>query len=239
MGHVVFAHSSVEAPVCRYLELDDCSGHGAGQILSDEERARAAQLRFAIDRQRFVAAHVALRYALAEQTGERAETLRFAHTAFGKPSLSGWTYVRFSLSHSQGLGLIAIGGRGPLGADVERLRPVPDALSLAARHFTRSENEALAALPAGDRDCAFLTCWTRKEACLKAIGLGLIVPTALFEVGLAPDCRGVEVPIAGRTLWLALRPAPLRMDSVGSLAEWRQTHARAGGAPRPVAEACA
>ena len=238
MGHVVFAHSSVEAPVCRYLELDDCSGHWAGRILSDEERARAAQFRFAIDRQRFVAAHIALRCALAEQTGERAETLRFSHTAFGKPSLSGWPHVRFSLSHSQGLGLIAIGGRGPLGADVERLRPVPDALALAARHFTLSENEALAALPSGERDRAFLTCWTRKEACLKAIGLGLIVPAESFEVGLAPDCRGVEVPVAGRMLWLALRPAPLRMDSVGSLAEWRQTHARAG-MPRPAAEACA
>jgi 4'-phosphopantetheinyl transferase len=235
MEHAAFALSSVEAPVCRYLDLDDCAGPGAALILSKEERARAGQFRFPADRQRFVAAHAALRYALAEQTGERADALRFTHSAFGKPSLSRWPRVHFSLSHCQGLGLIAIGGRGPLGVDVEQLRPVPDALALAATHFTRLENEALAALPADERERAFMTCWTRKEACLKAIGLGLIVPTERFEVGLAADCRSVEVPVAGRILWLVLQPAPSRMDSVGSVAEWRQTHTRAS-VPRGAME---
>lgn len=238
MGHAAFALSSVDAPVCRYLELDDCAGPGATLILSREEQARAGQFRFPLDRTRFVAAHAALRYALAEQTGGRADALRFTHSAFGKPSLLGWPRVHFSLSHSQGLGLIAIGGRGPLGVDVEQLRPVPDALALAATHFTRLENEALAALPADERDRAFLTCWTRKEACLKAIGLGLIVPPERFEVGLEADCRSVEVPVAGRILWLVLQPAPSRMDSLGSIAEWRQTHNRAS-VPRGATESVA
>jgi hypothetical protein len=107
------------------------------------------------------------------------------------------------------------------------LRPVPDAAALAAEHFTRREQEALAALPARDRDQAFLTCWTRKEACLKAIGVGLLLSPQSFEVGIAPDCRSVELPVAGRILWLVLGPAPARIDSVASLAEWRQTEARA------------
>lgn len=238
MGHAAFNLSSVDAPVCRYLDLDDCAGPGAALILSKDERARAGQFRFAVDRQRFVAAHAALRYALAEQTGERADALRFTHSAFGKPSLLGSPRVHFSLSHSQGLGLIAIGERGPLGADVEQLRAVPDALALAATHFTRLENEALRALPAHERDHAFLTCWTRKEACLKAIGLGLIVPPERFEVGLTADCRSVEVPVAGRILWLVLQSAPSRMDSVGSIAEWRQTHTRVS-APRGATESFA
>ncbi|MBT2332545.1 4'-phosphopantetheinyl transferase superfamily protein [Variovorax paradoxus] len=234
---VFFGLSSIEAPVCRYLDLDDCAGPEAERVLSDEERERAARLQFAADRRRYVAAHVALRHALAEQTGERAEALRFTRSAFGKPSLSGWPRVRFSLSHSQALGLIAIGGRGPLGVDVEQLRQVPDALELAEQNFTRCEYEALAALPAVERHRAFLTCWTRKEACLKAIGLGLIVPPNRFEVGLESDCRSVEVPVAGRILWLALQSAPARPDSVGSLAEWRQTHAHAI-APPPAMETC-
>jgi len=238
MGHAgFFGLCSVEAPVCRYVDLDEDAGPEAESILSDEERERAARLQFDADRRHYVAAHAALRRALAAHTGERAETLRFTHSAFGKPSLSGWHRVRFSLSHSRALGLIAVGERGPLGVDVEQLREVPDALELAAQHFTRSECEALEAVPDVERHRAFLTCWTRKEACLKAIGLGLIVPPECFEVGLASDCRSVEVPVAGRILWLALQPAPFRSDSVGALAEWRQTHVHASE-PRSATEMC-
>ena len=238
MGHAgFFGLSSVEAPVCRYLDLDDDAGPEAQEILSGEERERAARFQFEADRRHDVAAHAALRRALAAHTGERAEALRFTHSAFGKPSLAERHRVRFSLSHSRALGFYAIGGRGPLGVDVEQLRTVPDALELAERHFTRTEFDALAALPAVERHRAFLTCWTRKEACLKAIGLGLIVPPECFEVGLESDCRSIEVPVAGRILWLALQPAPYRSDSVGALAEWRQTHVHAS-VPQTAMEMC-
>jgi 4'-phosphopantetheinyl transferase len=219
---------SIDAPICRYVDLDGFTDLLPAQLLSAEECTRAASFRFPADRQRFVAAHIALRQALAEYTGLHHAALRLATGSFGKPSLSGHTRTQFSLSHSQGLALIAIGGRGPLGADVEQLRPMPDAAALAAEHFTRREQEALAALPAHERDQAFLTCWTRKEACLKAVGVGLLLSPQSFEVGVEPDCRSVELSVAGRILWLVLRPAPARMDCVGSLAEWRQTEARTG-----------
>lgn len=218
---------SIDAPVCRYVDLDSFTDLTPAQVLSEDECARAASLRFPVDRQRFVAAHLALRQALCEYTGLHSAALQLSIGSFGRPSLTGHTRTQFSLSHSQGLALIAIGGRGPLGADVELLRPVPDAALLAAEHFTRREQEALAALPAHERDKAFLTCWTRKEACLKAVGVGLLVSPRSIEVGLEPDCRSVELPVAGRIRWLVLQPAPARMDCVGSLAEWRQTEARA------------
>lgn len=237
------AHAlSIDAPVCRYVELDHFTDTLPAQVLSDEERARAESLRFPVDRQRFVAAHVALRQALCDYTGLPPAALTLATGAFGKPSLAGHPRTQFSLSHSQGLALIAIGGRGPLGADVELLRPMADAATLAAAHFTQREQDALAALPAHERDGAFLTCWTRKEACLKAIGVGLLMSSQSFEVGVVPDCRSVELPVAGRTLVLVLGPAPARPDSVGSLAEWRHTEARVqasgggfeGGPMRPL-----
>ncbi|QOF76278.1 4'-phosphopantetheinyl transferase family protein [Variovorax sp. 38R] len=233
---------TIDAPVCRYVELDSFTDTLPAQVLSDEERARAESLRFPVDRQRFVAAHVALRQALCDYTGLPPAALTLATGAFGKPSLAGHPRTQFSLSHSQGLALIAIGGRGPLGADVELLRPMPDAATLAAAHFTQREQDALAALPAHEHDHAFLTCWTRKEACLKAIGVGLLMSSQSFEVGVVPDCRSVELPVAGRTLVLVLGPAPARPDSVGSLAEWRHTEARVqasgggfeGGPMRPL-----
>jgi 4'-phosphopantetheinyl transferase len=218
---------SIDAPVCRYVDLDSFTDLPAEELLSEEERARAEGFRFELDRQRYVASHVALRQALSEYTGLHHAELHMSRGSFGKPSLTGHARTQFSLSHSQGLALIAIGGRGPLGADIELLRPVPDAAILAAEHFTRREQEALAALPAHERDHAFLTCWTRKEACLKAVGVGLLLSSQSFEVGLEPDRRSVELSVAGRILWLVLGPAPARMDCVGSLAEWRQTEARA------------
>jgi 4'-phosphopantetheinyl transferase len=221
---------SIDAPVCRYVDLDGFTDLLPAQLLSAEECTRAASFRFPADRQRFVAAHIALRQALAEYTGLHHAALQLATGSFGKPSLSGHTRTQFSLSHSRGLALIAIGGRGPLGADVELLRPVPDMAALAAEHFTQREQEALAALPAHERERAFLICWTRKEACLKAIGVGLLLSAQSFEVGVTPDCRSVELSVAGRILWLVLGPAPERLDCVGSLAEWRQTEARAGAA---------
>ncbi len=221
---------SIDAPVCRYVDLDGFTDLLPAQLLSAEECTRAASFRFPADRQRFVAAHIALRQALAEYTGLHHAALQLATGSFGKPSLSGHTRTQFSLSHSRGLALIAIGGRGPLGADVELLRPVPDMAALAAEHFTQREQEELAALPAHERERAFLICWTRKEACLKAIGVGLLLSAQSFEVGVTPDCRSVELSVAGRILWLVLGPAPERLDCVGSLAEWRQTEARAGAA---------
>lgn len=218
---------ALDAPVCQYVDLDEFTDLLPTQVLSRDELARAENFRFATDRQRFVAAHIALRQALAAHTGLRADALNFTVGSFGKPALPAPPRTQFSLSHSQGLALIAIGGRGPLGADVEQLRPVPDARALAAQHFTQRENAALAELPARERDHAFLTCWTRKEACLKAIGIGLLVPPCSFEVGLTPDCRSIELPVAGRILWLVLGPAPARMDCVGSVAEWRETQIRA------------
>ncbi len=212
---------SIDAPVCRYVDLDLRLDPDCERELSEEERVRASRLHFGIDRERFIAAHVALRRALAEQSALRADTLCLVCGPFGKPWMPERPRIRFSLSHSHALALIAVGTRGPLGADVEHLRPVPDALTLAERHFTPREYEALLALPAARRGLAFLTCWTRKEACLKAIGLGLRVRPDTVEVGLRPELRSVEVPLGGRILWLVVGPAPARPGSVASLAEWR------------------
>ena len=147
---------SIDVPLCLYVDLDRFAGLPSEQVLSDEERERAESFRSPLDRQRYVASHLALRQALSEYTGLQHAELHLSKGSFGKPSLTGHARTQFSLSHSQGLALIAIGGRGPLGADIELLRPVPDAAVLAAEHFTRREQEALAALPVHERDRAFL-----------------------------------------------------------------------------------
>jgi 4'-phosphopantetheinyl transferase len=57
---------------------------------------------------------------------------------------------------------------------------------MARRLFSRAENEAFRTVAPEQRDEAFLNCWTRKEALVKAVADGLSVPLHSFDVTLLP-----------------------------------------------------
>jgi 4'-phosphopantetheinyl transferase len=140
--------------------------------LSAEEQARCARLVAATAGARAAVARGLLRLLLAAYAEVAPHALRFAVRAQGKPYLTD-VGLRFNLAHSDDLAVVAVARDVEVGVDVERLRPVADGLSLAARYFAPDEARALAALPADERDEAFLRLWTSKEAVLKATGEGL------------------------------------------------------------------
>lgn len=188
-------------------------------LLSPEERARADRFAFAQDRQRYIAAHAALRRIVGERVGVRGDQLRFVAGPFGKPALVGpGAGLHFNLSHSGGIALVALCAAGEIGVDVEVPRRLLDAQALAAAHFTDDEARALAALPADARAQAFLMCWTRKEACLKALGVGLQLDARSFEVGLAPVAQPVGIATADGPAQLMLHSFRVGAEAVGSLA---------------------
>jgi len=76
--------------------------------------------------------------------------------------------------------------RRAIGVDLERIRRQPAEEQIAERFFSPREVEALHALPVSMREDAFFTCWTRKEAYVKATGDGLSLPLDQFEVSLTP-----------------------------------------------------
>jgi 4'-phosphopantetheinyl transferase len=145
------------------------------------ERERAARFRRPEDGHRYLAAHGALRLILAGYLGWDPLALRFATGAWGKPFVED-TDIQFNLSHSGALALIAVARGRQVGVDVERLRPLADLEDVAARVCTAREREALAALAKPQRERAFLTLWTRKEALAKMVGEGVRA--------LSPDARG-------------------------------------------------
>lgn len=162
--------------------------------LSAQEEARAAQFAFERDRGRYFAAHRALRRLLATHSGLDARALRFVAGPYGKPSLDGAPRCRFSLADCDDVALIGIvTGDEDVGVDVERVRPVPDRFDLAASLFTPAEQAELKGVPPPRRDQAFLRGWTRKEACLKAVGTGLVLEARLVEAGLAPVERRLTI----------------------------------------------
>jgi 4'-phosphopantetheinyl transferase len=119
------------------------------------------------------AARAALRAILARYT---AVPIEIARREKGKPWLPGAPDVRFNLSHTRGIALVAVARAVEVGVDVEKMRPVPEFAALAERFFPPSE-----AAP-GD-EAGFFRAWTRIEAVLKARGVGLL------EVGSDPKGR--------------------------------------------------
>jgi 4'-phosphopantetheinyl transferase len=169
------------------------------KVLSGEERVRAARLRTTELRLRFIAAHGALRRVLARYLETPADAIRFETTTFGKPFVAG-TPVSFNLSHSDVLALCAVTVNGQVGVDVERIRPVADADDIVKRYFAPLEAREYARLPPSERPATFFSTWTRKEAFLKATGLGLQRPLDSFEVEVDPGAAMPKLTILGASL---------------------------------------
>jgi 4'-phosphopantetheinyl transferase len=175
--------------------------------LDDDEQARARRFRFQEHRWRFVAAHALVRLVLARYANDRPERLRFGVSASGKPHLAGGdSQIRFNLSHSDRYALVAVTDGSEIGVDLERVTARPDRDGIARRFFAPIEQAALAALPDGERLEGFFACWTRKEACLKAAGLGIASGLDRIVVSVDPrlPARVLAQPEgASGPLWLA------------------------------------
>lgn len=208
------------APLALWLvSLGSLPGAAILAELSPAERARAERFRQDRDRRRYLASHAALRQVLAQHLGVLAAELRFDEGPHGKPRLVDHPDCHFNLSHSGELALIGIGIDAAIGVDIESLVPMPDAEALARLHFTASEQEALASLSMADRDAGFLRLWTRKEACLKALGTGLSLAPSTFGVGLAPGPVGVTIEGSeGRPARLEICDVPTGEAAVAAIA---------------------
>lgn len=154
--------------------------------LTKEELERAGRFVTQALRTRFVAARGQLREILAAHTGVTPAAVSFTYNAYGKPSLAGDGAVRFNLAHSGELALLAVTLGQEVGVDVEDMRKTVDFPLIARRFFAPGEVTALFALPETDRRQGFYNCWTRKEAYIKARGMGLSIPLDEFEVNLSP-----------------------------------------------------
>lgn len=171
--------------------LDDPALDAAAvyHTLGADERERAERFFFARDRARFIVARGVLRLILGRYLAVEPGELRFAYNAYGKPALTGGAdaqQLRFNLSHSQGLALYALARSCEVGIDLEQIRADLASDLIAERYFSAQEAAMLRALPPESRLQGFFNCWTRKEAYIKARGMGLSLPLDQFTVALLP-----------------------------------------------------
>lgn len=159
------------------------------EVLSQDELKRADRFYFEKDRNGFTVARGALRTVLSRYVNAKPDKLVFNYNSYGKPSLKAEfnsNKLRFNLSHSHHLALIAVTLNYEIGVDVEWMRNTLSDMQIAERFFSQSEVAALRLVPAIDQKTAFFNCWTRKEAFIKAKGKGLSIPLAKFDVSLKP-----------------------------------------------------
>jgi len=145
--------------------------------LSTEELQQAKGFRFAIDSRRYVSRRGLVRATLANYTASSPQTLTFELGKHGKPLLAptGADYsLHFNYSYSGAALLLAVSANYEIGIDIEAIRAVPEIREIAMQNFSRAEQQILA-----QRNYAldtFFTCWTAKEAVIKALGSGLSRP---------------------------------------------------------------
>jgi 4'-phosphopantetheinyl transferase len=156
-------------------------------ILNDQECRRAARFYFAPDQVRYAVCHANMRRILASYLDQPPAKLTYREAEGGKPELllePGQLPLRFNLSHSKTVALLAVSLESEIGVDIEDIRPIER--DVASRFFSPAEVAAMAPLGGEAWLAAFYRCWTRKEAILKAEGMGLRIPLDSFDVSVLP-----------------------------------------------------
>jgi 4'-phosphopantetheinyl transferase len=138
-----------------------------------------------------------LRRVLAQYLGEDPEGIALARGERGKPRLATEPdRLSFNLSHSGELTLVAVSRGREVGVDVERAKPGRDLVALAARAFGAEEATAVRAATGDERTRLFYELWTRQEARLKCLGVGLAGATARPAVPVAVENLPVDAGYA-------------------------------------------
>jgi len=199
------------------------------RLLSQEELRKADAFHVEGHRGEYVIAHAALREVLGRnlRVGPTEVRLTVRPPEVGgaagavptKPALAGagggavsGLDLRFNLSHTSGLALIAVALGREVGVDVERNRPLKEMEAMAQSVFSSEEMQLWLRLTAVERFEAFYRVWTRKEAYLKAIGLGLY--RELKDVTVPVSVERIEGVSQGREVWDAAGRGTWRVADV-------------------------
>jgi 4'-phosphopantetheinyl transferase len=209
----VAAGGSLNVPI---VIFDDVRGRAFGSSLfTPAELERADRFRFDVSREEYLGARAILRSFLAPRVGLAPGAIRLKAERNEKPRLLDreCAGIDVSLSHSRGRVACGLLRCGEIGVDIETFDPGHgDVAALACRVLSETELDALGRVSRDDESWLFLRAWTRKEAVLKAAGVGLSVASDGFDVlRWSPSgVKDISPVVLGERLWTceSLSPAP-------------------------------
>lgn len=164
-------------------------------------------------RQKFIVVRGFLRRILAYYLNAKPEEVLIKKDMNGKPYLEPFNQsLQFSLSHSRDFVVCAICLKNKIGVDIEAIREIHNYKKIAQRFFSAEEYAELMTLSEQEQIKGFFRLWTKKEAILKAIGIGLFHPCpasqsyafSIAPLDLDPNYMGT-VAVEGKKDQLFLR----------------------------------
>ena len=184
--------------------------------LSTAELQRASRYRSALARREFITGAFIVRIVASRILGTPVGDLEIDRGSaegsgeIGPPRVTGAPWLSISVTHSAGRVGVAFGAGARVGLDVESVAATCED-SLIGRACSHSEREFLASVSAVSKAREFTRLWCRKEATLKAYGVGLAVPPASLDVlGIRPvvdERDALGIMIAPTAQWLPISEA--------------------------------
>lgn len=182
-----FWHSSLNTTDIQYQQ--------DWQILDDTEKSRAAKFSNSLLKQRYLSAHGQLRRILAQYLQTSPASLRFLTTAQGKPYLADYPELAFNLSHTGDEMALTVAKDCQVGVDIEQCKARANFADLVHRCFGEPEATYWHQLSEHQQQRAFYQFWTRKEAFVKATGLGISVGLRDCVLNPAQPQQFLTVPV--------------------------------------------
>jgi len=153
-------------------------------LLNFVELARMHRFRFDRDKKRHLLTRTLLRSVLSHYFPKTDKTKwQFEINKYGKPSISNslpWP-LKFNISHSGDLILIAVANGNDVGVDVETIASREKTAGLIERCFSSREASFINYPSVEQTEQRFFQLWTLKESYIKALGTGLSTPLKSFE----------------------------------------------------------
>jgi 4'-phosphopantetheinyl transferase len=166
------------------------------EFLSPDEQFKAGQLSDTTERRHFAFRRCFQRCFLKTITGYPGElsTLAIVHRRDTRPRCETYPEYAISFSSSDSFAIAAASKTLQIGIDIERIRPIANVDALSRRFFHKSEAVYLDSLPGNQREMEFLKFWTVKEACLKAIGTGVVYGLDSFILSPRENSYHIDPP---------------------------------------------
>lgn len=118
------------------------------------------------------------RFLLGKHLGTDGDKLKIARNQYGKPYLVEYSNIHFNISHTKGAIACAVSDC-PVGIDIERIRKIDFRI---VRYFFSQQEKDYVLADTENTDFRFTEVWTKKEAYLKFLGTGILLPVEKFDV---------------------------------------------------------
>lgn len=171
--------------------------HSCEAVLDETERTYLTGVTHLRRRHEFTVARALLRRTLSRYDGRAPDAWRFVLNEHGRPCFPANPdadppehALRFNVSHTAGLIVVAVARDSEVGVDVEDTERRGRTVTLADRWFSPAESAALRALPQAQQRDRFFDLWTLKESYIKARGMGLALPLKHFSFEFTGELTG-------------------------------------------------